>query len=51
MTPILAAQESFWHEHGDEISAAITLVVTIVIALLVDRLVIGRGTQVTSFRS
>src|SRR5881409_2976554 len=46
MTPILAAQESFWHEHGDEISAAITLVVTIVIALLVDRLVIGRGTQV-----
>jgi small-conductance mechanosensitive channel len=46
MTLILAANQSFWHEHGDEVSAAITLVVTIIIAFLVDRLVIGRGTRV-----
>jgi small-conductance mechanosensitive channel len=45
MAPLLAANESFWHEHGDEISAAITLVITVVIALLVDRLVIARGTR------
>lgn len=37
---------SFWQEHGDEISAAITLAVSIVIAFLVDRLVIGHGTRV-----
>jgi small-conductance mechanosensitive channel len=46
MTLILAANQSFWHEHGDEVSAAITLVVMIIIAFLVDRLVIGRGTRV-----
>jgi small-conductance mechanosensitive channel len=41
----LAAQgdPSFWHDHGDEISAAITLIVTVVVAFLVDRLIIGRG--------
>lgn len=44
--PLLAAEESFWQRHGDEISAAITLVVTVLIALLVDRLVIGRGAMV-----
>jgi small-conductance mechanosensitive channel len=48
--PLLIAQEggeeSFWQEHGDEISAGITLIVAIVIAFLVDRLVIGRGTTV-----
>jgi small-conductance mechanosensitive channel len=46
MTLILAANQSFWHEHGNEVSAAITLVLTIIVALLVDRLVIGRGTRV-----
>ena len=42
----LGAEQTFWQEHGDEISAAITIVVAIVIAFLVDRLVIGRGTRV-----
>lgn len=49
LAPLLLAQEgdpSFWQDHGDEISAAITLLVAIVIAFLVDRLVIGRGTRV-----
>jgi small-conductance mechanosensitive channel len=45
---LLAANQSFWHEHGDEISAAITIVITIIIAFLVDRLVIGRGTRVAA---
>lgn len=39
------AEGSFWHDHGDEISAAITLIVTFVVAFLVDRLVIGRGVR------
>jgi small-conductance mechanosensitive channel len=43
---VLAADKTFWQDHGDEISAAITLAVTIVIALLVDRLVIGRAAHV-----
>jgi small-conductance mechanosensitive channel len=46
MTLILAANQSFWHEHGSEVSAAITLALTIIVAFLVDRLVIGRGTRV-----
>lgn len=46
MPLILAADQTFWQEHGDDVSAAITLVVTILIAFLVDRLVIGRGTRV-----
>jgi len=37
--------KSFWQEHGDEISAAITLAVAIVIAIGVDRLLIGRAVQ------
>jgi small-conductance mechanosensitive channel len=37
--------QTFWQEHGDEISAAITLAVAIVIAIGVDRLVIGRTVQ------
>jgi small-conductance mechanosensitive channel len=40
-----AAEQSWWQENGDEISAGITLVVTILIAFLVDRLVIGRGVR------
>jgi small-conductance mechanosensitive channel len=45
MSLLLADNGSFWHQHGDEVSAAITMVVAIVIAFLVDRLVIGRGTR------
>jgi small-conductance mechanosensitive channel len=48
MSPLLAANQSFWHEHGNEISAAITLVLTVIVAFLVDRLVIGRGTRVAA---
>jgi small-conductance mechanosensitive channel len=50
LVPLLIAQEAaeptFWEEHGDEISAGITIVVAILIAFLVDRLVIGRGARV-----
>jgi small-conductance mechanosensitive channel len=45
MSLVIAANQSFWHEHGDEVSAVITLVIAIIIAFLVDRLVIGRGTR------
>ena len=44
---LAAANQSFWQEHGDEISAAITLVVAILIAIIVDRLLIGRAVQAT----
>jgi small-conductance mechanosensitive channel len=37
--------QSFWQEHGDEISAAITLAVAVVIAIGVDRLLIGPAVQ------
>jgi small-conductance mechanosensitive channel len=43
---VLAAEKTFWQDHGDEISAAITIAVAVVVAFLVDRLVIGRGTRV-----
>jgi small-conductance mechanosensitive channel len=46
LTPLLAAEQSFWQRHGDEISAGITLLVTVAVALAVDRLVIGRGAGV-----
>jgi small-conductance mechanosensitive channel len=39
-------EPSFWDEHGAEISAAITLAVTIVLALVVDRLVLARTKSV-----
>jgi small-conductance mechanosensitive channel len=48
MTLVLADNGSFWHQHGDEISAAITIVITFIVAFLVDRLVIGRGTRVAA---
>jgi small-conductance mechanosensitive channel len=44
MLPV-GAEQSFWQDHGDEVSAAITIAVTILIAFLVDRLVIGRGVR------
>ena len=43
-----AQEQSFWSEHGDEISAAVTILISIVIAFLVDRLVIGRGSRVAA---
>ena len=39
--------ETFWDSHGDEISAAITLAVTILLAILVDRFLIGRAERAT----
>src|SRR4051812_11409427 len=44
---LAAADPSFWQQHGDEISAAITLAVAVVIAVIVDRLLIGRAVQAT----
>ena len=41
-------EQTFWDEYGDWISAAITLVGSIVIAFGVDRFVIGRGTEVAT---
>jgi small-conductance mechanosensitive channel len=38
--------QSFWQEHGDLISALITMAVAIVIAFIVDRLVIARTGRV-----
>jgi small conductance mechanosensitive channel len=43
-----AADQSFWQQHGDEISAAITLAVAILIAIIVDRLLIGRAVRATT---
>jgi len=40
------ADKTFWQSHGDEISAAITVVVAFLIAFLVDRFVIGGGSKV-----
>src|ERR1051325_3203469 len=39
--------QSFWQQHGDEISAAITIAVAVVVAILVDRLLIGRTIRAT----
>jgi small-conductance mechanosensitive channel len=38
--------QTFWQENGDWISAAITMLVTVAIAIGIDRLVIGRGARV-----
>ncbi|MGZ5326445.1 MAG: mechanosensitive ion channel family protein [Solirubrobacterales bacterium] len=35
--------QSFWQQHGNEISAAITILIAILIAVVVDRLVFGRA--------
>ncbi len=35
--------QSFWQDHGDEISAAITIVVAVLIAIGIDRFLIGRA--------
>lgn len=46
---VAAARDgSFWQRHGDEVSAAITVLFAIILAFCVDRLVIGRGAGVAS---
>jgi small-conductance mechanosensitive channel len=39
-------EPSFWDSHGDEVSAAITLAVAILVAIVVDRFVIGQAGRV-----
>lgn len=36
-------EQTFWQSHGDEVSAAITLVVAVAVAFVVDRFIIGRA--------
>lgn len=43
-----ASDRTFWQNHGDEISAAITLVAAIALAFVVDRFVIARGADVAA---
>jgi small-conductance mechanosensitive channel len=45
---LLATDQSFWQQHGDEISAAITLLVAVAIAVIVDRLLIGGALKATT---
>jgi small conductance mechanosensitive channel len=45
---LLATEQSFWQEHGDEISAAITLIVAVAVAVIVDRLLIAGAVRATS---
>lgn len=40
--------QSFWQQHGDEISAAITVAVAVLVAIGVDRLLIGRAVKATT---
>jgi small-conductance mechanosensitive channel len=44
----LAAEKTFWQAHGDEISAAITIVVAVLLAIVVDRFLIGRAVRATT---
>jgi small-conductance mechanosensitive channel len=44
----LAAEQSFWQAHGDEISAAITVIVAVLVAIVVDRFLIGRAIKATT---
>jgi small-conductance mechanosensitive channel len=39
-------EETFWQANGDWITAAITMVIAVAFAIVVDRLVIGRGASV-----
>jgi small-conductance mechanosensitive channel len=48
-TFLLAAQnQTFWEDHGNEVSAAITMVIAIAIAVIVDRLVFGSAEKAAS---
>jgi small-conductance mechanosensitive channel len=40
---VLLLADSFWSDHGDEVSAAITLAIAILLALVVDRVLIGQA--------
>lgn len=42
------AEPSFWDSNGDWISAAISMLIAVAVALIVDRFVIGRATRVAS---
>ncbi len=42
---LAAADQTFWQAHGDEISAAITVAVAVLVAIIVDRLLIGRAVR------
>jgi small conductance mechanosensitive channel len=48
VTILAAAEQSFWQAHGDEISAAITVAVAVLIAIVVDRLLIGYTLKATT---
>jgi small-conductance mechanosensitive channel len=39
--------QTFWENHGNEVQAAITIVVAVLLALLVDRFLIGRAVRAT----
>jgi small-conductance mechanosensitive channel len=41
-------EQTFWESNGEWISAAITLLVTVAVALVIDRLVIARATRVAT---
>ena len=45
---MVLAEQSFWQQHGDQISAAITLAVAILVAIVVDRLLIGGALRATT---
>lgn len=40
-----ASEQTFWQAHGDQISAAITIAVAVLVAIIVDRLLIGRAVK------
>jgi small-conductance mechanosensitive channel len=40
-------EQTFWDSHGDEIQAAISIVVAIALAVIVDRFLIGRAVRAT----
>jgi small-conductance mechanosensitive channel len=42
---LVAVEQTFWQRHGDEISAAVTMLVAIAIAIIVDRLLMGRAVK------
>jgi small-conductance mechanosensitive channel len=45
---VAAAEQTFWQAHGDEISAAITIAVAVLVAIIVDRVLIGKAIKATT---
>src|SRR4051794_41832888 len=43
LTAAGGTDKTFWQSHGDEVSAGITIILTFLVAFLVDRFVIGGG--------